>query len=425
MLRKFSVAVVAIFMATLNSCPLFAQEWRTCGVNDVRCLESTVENVCSLSAQSSRDCVGLLEELQNTLASTPTPELASALGVANLLLSFRAEQEGNQEARIEYLDAAELANEQAVRLDPSFTSGYMGLAGIALYEERLDDRIEFLRQAVATSESRMHLTLLADALTNEVGTFEAELEAVQLIEAAYERKESGDAKWNLALNAWVRNSILVERWPDRTDASLPLVFAERVERDIKLDDLTISLRAPELHAHDVASSLKQVCFEPIVGIFGIEHCRRGIDAALSVASTSSNYSLCEQLVRAAAHGIQRSTNWRLGFELEEWRTVYEGWIDLALAVDVEANDFHADLFLMRADVAIDSDSRISALESGLAISPDRVDLQVRLGTAYMDAGMWNEAQTQLSAARQYAGEKMDQGLIDRHLRTVNEQLAQE
>ncbi len=417
LIRRVSSAALLSLIAPASP----AQSLLGCDINDQSCLERMAENQCVLEGATTGSCLAFVEAVEQRLEESYTVSLGSTLAMANLLLADANEPGATVSAtNSAYIEAARTAYEEIVERDPANADALLGLANIA----RLDgseDPIARLRSAATASQSPFHMRLLANALRNEVGGFEGELESAQIYEKLYDREEVGPAKWALAENVWVQLTALEMAYPERVIRPLSPPFADTVRDDANLNAALQELQVPESSPQEVSDALELICLGPIAGIFGFDDCIDGIESSVTAALTATDDSDRDALISAAVNGIKSAANWRLPFARPDWQGVFNDWIDRLLISGIEDANILVELHVTRADYAGNSPARIDALSSALEIDPDSADLNLKLGTAYLDQRMWQEAREYLNIARTLAPTE-DHANIDRFLRIAEDQL---
>jgi hypothetical protein len=370
--------------------PASAQAPRACGRDDMACLQFQYLTECARPASTLQTCLVYLQKLETTRRpSSPTDVtllLARTLRTAAL-------KEESPRAKERYLERARDAYRDAVQSDPQRASGYLGLAELAQGPE---DRVEWLRGAVQAEHQPAHMELLSESLT-KVGTQAGDLESPVVLEEAYTLETSPTARWRYGVLALQQYGIAVSRYPSgESTTSLDNVVL-RIKDDIDYPLQHRILLEPDTHLTFLADAFATLCENSIGKIVGLDECLAGLELAVTQAEGPVDPGSRRLLAEAALNGM-RTIAGETPPKSAEHQAKFIQWLDRLLVTDLSPVDVPADLLEARADFSEDVRERVGALLPAVELCPNRGDLRLKLGAAYVNLELWPEALEQLRVA---------------------------
>jgi hypothetical protein len=282
-----------------------------------------------------------------------------------------------------------------VSREPLNASGYLGLADLAAPGE---ERVEWLRGAVRAEHQPVHMELLANALSIEVGGPTGFLEAARVTEDAYTHEATEADRWRYGASAWNRYKEALSRYPTAaTERSLENVEL-RVKDDIDYTALQRILLRPESDLPHLAYAIAIMCEESIAEIVSFDECMAGLESAVAAAESTVPVGSRRLLAEATLTGMRTIAGESLP-ESAEARRKFPDWIDRLLVTTLEPVDVAADLLEAKADYTADLAERADALLAAIYLARNRADLRLKLGATYVDLELWPEAIEELRVAK--------------------------
>lgn len=282
-----ALGLLTIVCATHVAVPQTASvQLRGCDVKDARCLDETYSSPCAANVAPWPDtCEALLAELAAFPGADSEPEILSNAAFAHHMLADAAESD--EDAAVRKQTARNLYR-RAVALDPSHTGAYVGLANLA---EDLAERIDWLREALRTSDSIPSIPAqsLSTAL-RQLGTREAALEAAAVMRAAYEAQPRNRHKWYLGASTLFHYTRLgLESEADE--------LQEQARDEIGVDRLLGTVARTTEDSEAALESMDTLCDNYVTTLLGAGSCIDGVELLFEAARATSDVTLSRRLVQ--------------------------------------------------------------------------------------------------------------------------------
>ena len=347
---------------------------------------------CSRPPATLETCLVFVQQLETARRGSYSTPMAMLMGDS---LRDAAAKDGAPGAKEKYLERARVAYRDVVKHEPFNASGYLGLADVAATG---DERVEWLRGAVNAEHRPAHMELLATALS-EVGGQAAELEAARVIEDAYTYESTGAERWRYSVGALRRYAEAVARYPSAVTQRAADDVVLRVKDDIDYPSLQRMLQSPAAYLPYLADAFKTMCDKSIAVIVSLDECMAGLELAVTSAEGPVSAGTRRLLAEATLTGMRTIAGESLTRSAQRGRFI--DWIDRLLLTNLEPVDVAADLLEARADYSPNLLERVDALQSALALTPNRGALHLKLGATYVRLWLWPEALEQLRIAKFY------------------------
>jgi hypothetical protein len=369
-----------------------AEQLSGCGGQDLRCWQELFSSECVRSGSTTETCLVFLQRLETARRGPPASAGALLLGET---LERLSRKDVSPEARERYLERSRAAYRQVVRNEPLKASGYLGLAEVARTGE---ERVEWLRGAVQAEFQPVHMELLANALSTEVGGHTADLEAARVLEDAYTFESTNTEKWRYGASALQRHTEALDRYPSAAnDRSLANVLT-RIKDDIDYPLLQRTLLEPESRLAYLADAFATMCEESIAEIVSLDECMAGLESAVATAERSV-FAGGRRLLAEASLTAMRTVAGESLPRSPAAQIKFVDWIDRLLLIGLEPVDVAANLLEARADYTANLLDRADALRRAIELSPNRGDLRLKLGATYVSLRAWLQALEQLRVAK--------------------------
>jgi len=368
-----------------------AEEPRPCE-DDLGCWQELFASECVQSASTTETCLVFLQRLETARRGSYSSGVTLLLGETLHRLSRK---DVSPEAKERYLERSRAAYGQIVKNEPLKASGYLGLAEVATTG---GERVGWLRRAVQAEFQPVHMELLANALSTEVGGHTGDLEAARVLEDAYTFESTATEKWRYGASALQRHTDALDRYPSAaSDRSLVNVLL-RVTDDIDYPLLQRTLLEPESQLAYLADAFAILCEESIAEIVSLDECLAGLESAVSTAERSAFAGGRRLLAEASLTGMRTIAGESLPRSAVTQKKFVD-WIDRLLMTGLEPVEVSANLLEARADYTANLLDRADALLRAIELSPNRGDLRLKLGATYVSLRVWLDALEQLRVAR--------------------------
>lgn len=370
--------------------PASAQQPPACGRDDLACFQLQYASECAIPASTLQTCLVFLQRLETARRRSSPKDLTLLLGRTLRTVALKEE---SPRAKERYLERARAAYRDVVKSEPLDASGYLGLAEIAGTAE---ERVEWMRGAVQAEHRPDHMELLADSLT-KVGTEAGDLESATVLEDAFTLEARPTERWRYGVLALQRRAETADRYPQGDTARSLDNVVLRIKDDIDYPLQQRILLDPTSHLAYLADAFATLCDKSIAKIVGLEECMAGLELAVSTAEGAVDPGTRRVLAEAALEGMRTIAGEAIP-KSSEHQAKFLVWLDRLLATDLSPVDVPADLLEARADFTEDLRERVGALLPAIELSPNRSDLHLKLGVAYVNLQAWPEALEQLRTA---------------------------
>ncbi len=391
--RALAILSVGVFWAVADEAAP-AEAPGACGRHDLSCWQDHYASECSRAAATIETCLVFLQRLETARRGSYSSGVALLLGET---LHGLARQDVSPQAKERYLERSRAAYREVVRREPLNASGYLGLAEAAKTGE---ERVEWLRGAVRAEFQPVHMELLANALSSEVGGHTGHIEAARTLEDAYTFESTATEKWRYGASAWRRYTDAVGRYPSAASPRSLDNVVIRIKDDIDYLLLQRTLLSPESHLAYLADGFATMCETSIAEIVSLDECMAGLELAVATAEGPVSSGARRLLAEAALTGMRTIAGESLPRSLEA-RGKFLDWIDRLLTTAPSPVEVSANLLEAQADYTAGLPERADALLSAIDLSPNRGDLRLKLGATYVDLELWPEALEQLRVARYF------------------------
>jgi hypothetical protein len=348
---------------------------------------------CSRPQSTLQTCLVLLQHLETTRRRG-----SDSTGMALLLgetLHDLARKDVPPPAKERFLARARAAYGEAVKKEPFNASGYLGLAEVAATGE---ERVEWLRGAVRAESEPVHMELLADALSAEIGGHSGDLEAARTIEDAYTFESAVTEKWRYGASAWQRYREALDLYPSAASERLLDNVVLRIKDDADYSMLQRALWEPQSHLVYLPSAFATMCEKSIAEIISLDECMTGLESVVATAENSPSPGVRRLLAEAVLTGLRTIAGESLPRSVEARRRFPE-WIDRLLLTGLEPVEVAANLLEAKADYTPNLLDRADLLRAAIELTPNRGDLRLKQGATYVDLELWPEALEELRVAR--------------------------
>lgn len=392
MRRALAILCVGTLFAVADDIAL-PQAAAPCARGNLTCWQEQRASQCSRASATLETCLVFVQQLETARRGAYSTPLAMLMGDS---LRDAAVKDGTPRAKEKYLERARVAFRDVVKHEPFNASGYLGLADVAATG---DERVEWLRGAVNAEHRPAHMELLAAALS-QVGGQASELEAARVIEDAYTFEATSAEKWRYSVAARRRYAEAAERYPLAvTQRSVDDVVL-RVQEDIDYPSLQRMLQSPTSYLPYLADAFTTMCDKSIAAIVSLDECMAGLELAVASAEGPVPSGTRRMLAEAALAGMRTIAGESLTRSAPA-REKFIDWIDRLLLTDLEPVEVASSLLEARADYTPNLLERADALQSALALTPNRGALRLKLGATYVRLWFWPEALEQLRIAKFY------------------------
>ena len=174
----------------------------------------------------------------------------------------------------------------------------------------------------------------------------------------------------------------------------------RLEDDIDYPLMQRMLLMPESYLAYLPDAFTTMCEKSIAAIVGLDECMDGLERAVATAEGSPSSGTRRLLAEATLAGMRTIAGESLPRSAQA-RGEFVDWIDRLLMTDLYPVDVPADLLEARADYTSNLLERADALQSAIALVPNRGDLRFKLGATFVSLWAWPEALEHLRVAKFY------------------------